>query len=308
MQRDRLMTGVQGSSIDLSWLINNLELAEIPSGVDDEKEDETLTTFVLGHKAVHAAEAYVLSLFQLYPTVYFHKATRGAEKLFSQILSRIAQLQRDGSGHKTGLGSNHPIRQFFADPDKIDHVLGLDDTVFWGALPELRQAGDKQITNYASWLSDRKLPKCFDVFSYIQSQTKVDRVLMPQNKKEAIARASAIYEASEKVIRIQATAKTKINEWIKCSITSAPENFIAIDDARRDSYKKTTQPKKLLSQIYVQPIKGQTHDLADISPMVANLEPYPLLRVYFAQGQKAEIEKELKQIIDKIIAEESTHG
>jgi HD superfamily phosphohydrolase len=45
-------------------------------------------TFVLGRKAIFAAEAYVLGLFQLYPTVYFHKATRGVEKIYTELLSR----------------------------------------------------------------------------------------------------------------------------------------------------------------------------------------------------------------------------
>ncbi|WP_369682695.1 hypothetical protein [Roseovarius sp. M141] len=37
---------------------------------------------------MQAAESYVLGLFQLYPTIYFHKTTRGAEKLFAEVLVR----------------------------------------------------------------------------------------------------------------------------------------------------------------------------------------------------------------------------
>lgn len=40
-------------------------------------------------QAVHMAEAYVLSLFHLYQTVYFHKPTRCAEKLFAELLVRL---------------------------------------------------------------------------------------------------------------------------------------------------------------------------------------------------------------------------
>jgi hypothetical protein len=93
MQRDRLMTGVQNSGIDFAWLINNLEVGEIPVGSDDEQSG-TIYTFVLGPKAIHAAETYVLALFQLYPTIYFHKATRGAEKLFSAIMLHLFELVR----------------------------------------------------------------------------------------------------------------------------------------------------------------------------------------------------------------------
>ena len=55
---------------------------ESRSGEVEHSVDETrlkpVQTFVLGRKAIFAAEAYVLGLFQLYPTVYFHKATGGA--------------------------------------------------------------------------------------------------------------------------------------------------------------------------------------------------------------------------------------
>jgi HD superfamily phosphohydrolase len=64
---------------------------------------------VLGPKATHAAESYLVGLFQLYPTVYFHKATRGAEKLFSEILLRVIELVRQGAVPETGLSANHPI-------------------------------------------------------------------------------------------------------------------------------------------------------------------------------------------------------
>lgn len=68
-------------SLDFEWLIANIEVGSVPAGVD-ESPLGNLDTFVLGPKAVYAAEAYVLGLFQLYPTVYFHKATRSAEKTF----------------------------------------------------------------------------------------------------------------------------------------------------------------------------------------------------------------------------------
>ena len=86
MRRDRLMTGTQHAGIDFAWLLANLEIAEIPYGVDDSPTVGKVETFILGPKAIYAAEAFVRGLFQLYPTVYFHKATRGAEKLFTELL------------------------------------------------------------------------------------------------------------------------------------------------------------------------------------------------------------------------------
>ena len=76
MRRDRLMTGSGQSSVDFAWLQENLLIDEVGMVVDD-LESGKIPTFVIGPKAIHAAEAYVLDLFQLYPTVYFHKTTRG---------------------------------------------------------------------------------------------------------------------------------------------------------------------------------------------------------------------------------------
>jgi HD superfamily phosphohydrolase len=81
MQRDRMMTGVESSRIDASWLLANFELASVPASADDQ-QGGAIETLMLGPKAYYVAEAYVLSLFQLYPNVYFHKTTRAAEKVF----------------------------------------------------------------------------------------------------------------------------------------------------------------------------------------------------------------------------------
>ena len=80
MQRDRLMTGVQSSEVDAKWLMHNLEVGTVRLGADEEATS-TIDTLVVGPKAFFAAENYVLSLFHLYPNVYYHKTTRAAEKV-----------------------------------------------------------------------------------------------------------------------------------------------------------------------------------------------------------------------------------
>jgi uncharacterized protein len=49
---------------------------------DGEQYDE-VDGLILGNKAFEAAEEYVLGLFHMYFSVYFHKATRSAEKMLS---------------------------------------------------------------------------------------------------------------------------------------------------------------------------------------------------------------------------------
>ena len=51
MQRDRLMTGVQSSGIDVTWLMSNLEIGAVSTGADEE-ESGTVETLVVGPEGV----------------------------------------------------------------------------------------------------------------------------------------------------------------------------------------------------------------------------------------------------------------
>ena len=169
MQRDRLMTGVQSSEVDAKWLMNNLEVGTVRLGADEE-ETTTISTLVVGPKAFFAAENYVLSLFHLYPNVYYHKTTRAAEKLFSELMIRVFHLVRGGHKRKVGLPKSHPIRRFSESPSDVESALALDDSVFWDALHMMAEATDPVIRRFAVRLRDRKLPKCVDIRQRLEEQ------------------------------------------------------------------------------------------------------------------------------------------
>ena len=110
------MSGTELGGIDFEWILANLEVASLDFGVDETPVGK-VETFVVGTKALRAVEAYVLGLFQLYPTVYFHKTARGAEKLFGELLYRVVTFVRGGSVSRTGLPSRHPIIAFARKPE-----------------------------------------------------------------------------------------------------------------------------------------------------------------------------------------------
>lgn len=122
MQRDRLMTGVQSSGIDATWLMANLEIGKVKESADEAKAGD-IDTLVLGPKAYHAAENYVLSLFQLYPNVYMHKTTRAAEKVFTSLMLRIFDRIRKRKLGSIGLPKGHPVRQFAEAPTDLKNAL-----------------------------------------------------------------------------------------------------------------------------------------------------------------------------------------
>jgi HD superfamily phosphohydrolase len=231
----------------------------VPVGVDEESIGNA-DTFVLGSKAAYAAETYLLGLFQLYPTVYFHKATRGAERLFSELLFRVIQLVQDGSGSKTGLSELHPLTAFARAPEELDCVLNLDDTAVWGALAEMTQAEDQVVESLAIRLRDRHLYKCIDVREEIACQlgNKVD----PKIVDEACTVANDIVMSFAETQDPNSLAK------------------VLVDVTEREPYKQLQESKGALNQIMIKRPDGSLVDVAEISQVVAAVKTFKLFRVY----------------------------
>jgi len=274
------MTGTQHAGIDFEWLIQNLEVAEVEYGVDETSLGQ-VKTFVLGPKAIFAAEAYVLGLFQLYPTVYFHKATRGAEKIYTELLVRAVTLVRDGSVKRTGLPPSHPLVKFSRNPDEIDCAMALDDTVVWGALSLMADAEDECLALLARRLRDRKLYKCVDVRIRI-AHAKGDAAVMTQ-------------EAD----RVCADVRTELTDWAKSTEESCAR--VLIDEQSRSPYKRITETKGPLDQINIRTDGAFLIDLAQRSKVVAELQTYRLFRVYYDDSDE-QARSRINQIIDARIS------
>ena len=262
MQRDRLMTGVEGSGIDVTWLMSNLEIGAVRTGADEEASG-TVDTLVLGPKAFRVAESYVLSLFQLYPNVYYHKTTRSAQKLFSQLMTRVFQLVRKGHKGKVGLPPNHPIRVFAEKPNDVESALALDDAVFWGALHMMAEATDPVIRRCAVRLRDRKLPKCIDIWQRLEEQVPSDMEF-----KEKQARLSLACKDIVGRIRTQADSR------------GPDEAQILIDEPRRKPYKRIQESESPLNQIRIRQGENRFEDMARLSPVVASAETFEACRAY----------------------------
>ncbi len=238
MQRDRLMTGVQSSGVDATWLMANLEIGEVPSSSDNEKS-VMVNTLVLGPKAYHAAENYVLSLFQLYPNVYFHKTTIAAEKLFTNLMIRLFELVREQGYKKVGLPFNHPFIRFAEEPTSLDYALELDDTVFWGALPMMAEAEDALIQHHAIALKKRHLPKCIDIRQRVEQQYPIQQDMSDENRRERVA-------------KVRLKCKDIISGIKKLADERTPEELqVFVDDSKRNPYKRFQDSQSMLNQILI---------------------------------------------------------
>lgn len=261
MRRDRLMTGTHHGAIDFDWLVSNLEVGEVPAGVEEAKLPN-VQTFVLGPKAVYAAETYVLGLFQLYPTVYFHKATRGAEKLFTELLLRVMSLVMDDQVAKTGLPEQHPIVRFAREPESVERFLALDDSVVWGALSMMSDADEPLVQEFASRLASRRLFKCIDV------------------REELLRQAGLQRSSGDALDRACAAVTQKLKEWLTEKAGGKPR--ILMDQASRPPYKRLQEDKGPLNQIMIRQNTGGLVDVAKTSRVVDAVETFRLFRVYAA--------------------------
>lgn len=161
VRRDRLMTGAQHGGFDYPWLLANLEVDKIPLAIDGDQFAEA-ESLILGGKAFQAAESYVLGLFHMYFAVYFHKATRSAEKMLSALISRVGELEEVGEVEKSGLPDNHPVIRFIRSRSLEDY-LALDDFVIWASLRFMVDGADETCRTLSNRLLNRKLYKAVDI-------------------------------------------------------------------------------------------------------------------------------------------------
>jgi len=286
MQRDRIMTGVQNSAIDFKWLMANIEIAEVSKGVDD-LDAGKIETFILGPKALYAADTYVLSLFQLYPTVYFHKATRSAQKMFTALMIRIIELVRDNGIENTGLHDRHPICRFAKNPDSIDNVLNLDDTVFWGALPLLAEANDPCIHKLATRFQSRNLYKCIDVREKLFDKMEIKSDLSGNELRDKLK------QLKKNIL----TLEKRFDEWSEKK--SCDEPLILTDTGQRDMYATLSEKKGPWNQMRIRK-NGAVMDMVDSSSIVRSDEKFEFFRAYVSSGD-GEAAKEIERSIDGIL-------
>jgi HD superfamily phosphohydrolase len=277
------MTGVQNGGIDFTWLVANLEVGAIKTGVDQETVGE-IETFVLGPKAYYAAETYVLALFQLYPTIYFHKATRAAEKLFSLLFLRILALVQDGQTKRTGLPTGHAIIRFAKTPESLDNAMALDDAVFWGAVHMLVDAPDSQIRDCARRLRDRRLPKSVDLRHKLVSAIKLDQATNSEEKAELKKRLERLITSIEK----------KLSAWsVEHPTDGIP--LVLTDRDTRDPYKRFQESKGPLNQIHIRLNDNQIYDVAACSSVIAAIESFEFFRAYVDDDEARRAVEEIVQ-------------
>lgn len=281
IRRDRLMSGTNHGAIDFEWLLANLTIESMPYGVDNSLISE-IQTFCLGPKALFAAESYVLGLFQLYPTLYLHKTTRGAEKLFSELLLHVFEAATSSKGYKTGLPQNHPLLKFAANPDSLDLVMELDDSVVWGALSLFADSDIPSIAEASVRLRDRRLYKAIDIRHLLSHQFEDNN--------------AGRVELDEKCSEIEEKIREKNERW--SSQDPRKLSRILVDKTERTPYKRMTESKGPLNQIRIRMSDNGVEDLGNVSKVVNAIQPFDVFRAYHSPD-----DGEARDFLRKIITE-----
>ncbi len=272
MQRDCLMTGSKHPSIDFNWLVDNMRIGKYPSRSDKQSSGEEIETLVIGPKAHYAAETYILSLFHLYPTIYFHKTTRGIETLFRAMLKEVFHIAKGDYNQKDlGLYSTHPLIKFIKSPDKLENYLALDDTIIWSSLPFLKNAKNEFIKNTAERLLSRKLYKAHDMISKF-----MDKAIQEWPRKSS--RSDELKSEKQRlafVTKAQAILDQKIEE--ETNTKPKFKETILLDQGHRDLYKKdSNEPICIRSDASTQSVE----DIGNFSSIINASCRYEFFRVY----------------------------
>lgn len=254
-KRDPYFAGISSGNIDLDWLIRNLKIGEGECG----------KFFYVDSKAYISLEQFAVTLFQLYPTLYLHKRTRGLEYMFALLMSRVFELIANGKEADAGLSSNHPFLRFFKDPENIENILLLDDTLFWGTLYVFQEAPDDSISTLAQRIAERKIYPMLDIWKI------VDEIA---SSKEFIQKLSA-FERVENLDRICKSVSEEITG----------NGRIWLDGCYYDTYGRPIyKPSKIVGghpqQINVK-VGGKVVDIASISPIVASAASFNIHRIYY---------------------------
>ncbi|MEP3895237.1 MAG: HD domain-containing protein [Paracoccaceae bacterium] len=259
--RDPYFAGVSSGRIDIDWILKNLRYSDVGN------------LFYFDSKAYISMEQFAVSLFQLYPTIYFHKKTRALENMFSKMLCRIFELISDGKSSDAGISKNHPFAQFFSDPSSLDNSLLLDDTVLWGSMYQFRSCDDESVRNLAIAISNRKIDKMVDLWRLAD---EFYSELGLESKYTAKSRVEILNEicpmAFEKLCE-------KHLDW-------KPHLFY--DNYSRKVYSPASSGKGSPQQININ-IGGNFVDIFDMSPIVASSASFHIHRLYFDPDRFTEV-------------------
>ncbi|MEP0841842.1 MAG: HD domain-containing protein [Phycisphaerae bacterium] len=258
--RDSYATGTDYGRFDLDWLLLQL-------GFDGGRG-----RFVVGRKGMDAVESYVFARYHMYRSVYFHKTVRAAEVMVRLVLQRFKNLLDNATGvaERCQLVPDAPPRavEAFASELSLAQYLELDDVSLLGLFAACANATDPHLNELGRGLVERKLYKAIDV----TESSRTDIVNFARRAEEVVKQADL------------------------------PPEYAFADDTAADTPYKPYDPdeSRPASQIYVETGNGKNAEISTRSDAFIQLrKPYELVRYYFPQSIRDQIEKVADETLRK---------
>jgi hypothetical protein len=187
---------------------------------------------------------------------------------------------------------HHPIVAFAREPESIDNILALDDTVILGALGMLAEGRDTVVSSLASRLRDRQFYKAIDVRKSVREKLAAD-AHDESNELDAI------------VDRVCANVGVEIS---RLRDRSDPDELPTVlwDEAEREPYNQLEESKGPLNQITVKTQEGDLVDLRRLSATVRAVKTFRLNRAYVPEkgGESATL---VERLVDEGVRNVAHH-
>ena len=154
--RDSYFCGNSYGNFDYRWILHTMQIGTIGSG----KTRMQLPMWT--EKAIMAIEDYIFARYNMYWTVYYHRATRGYEELLIAIFERARYLiQKD---RRIDFLSEK-LKKFIITPDKMgyDDFIFLDDTVLFSQFRIWEDSRDKILCDLCRRFLNRNGLKWVDI-------------------------------------------------------------------------------------------------------------------------------------------------
>jgi len=239
--RDSYMTGATYGRYDLDWLIEVIELAEVPP-------DNTVGLAVKYPKGWHVAEQFVIGRHLMYQQVYFHRTIRAAERMFKSIFERLRDLATSGAFPAFLPG---PFRELLERPIQeaaVSTYLKLDDNLTNACI--------------ASWQEDKD-PILRDLCRRV-----VNRDLFKSIEVDATRVGNEQFQNS--LLKLQDM----------CRKTHDPRYYLAADTAEDMPYKDLgwfEEKNKASEEIWVSQEGKGRQTLSEISPLIQSISNTPVV-------------------------------
>lgn len=216
--RDAYFTGVTYGAFDLTRILEVIRPFKDGIAFTD--------------KGIHAVEDYIISRYQMYQQVYFHRINRSMEVILHHLLKRAQILYQEDTNQ---LPVTPQLAAFLANNWTLENYLDLDDGVMETNFSMWRNSDDKILSDLATRYLDRH---------------PLESVKINEKTKDLIPKLKELIESAG----FDPTYYTAIN-------SAFDEPY----DAYKPSGKNAHSPIEIMQE------DGSLIELSEVSPLVKSL-------------------------------------